>query len=416
MNTQPLSVAILAKSFYVFCANGLALPLLAPILGRLAGGFSIHEQALMALLLIGTYLVSVIAASDRRIRLVCLGLLFLELVIAALVAGGRRIDDVDFPFYGKYNDIALMWFTLAMAFPIGEVCRRWPKRLRLAFTLSASVVVAGFIAGRATAENQHARDAKQRKFELYTLTAIFDRYADDAAPANLRIPTLDGAFIEPVYPSLFVYNLTHYRPFLRSRDRVTLLTSPWMDGWGHLGSENVRSLRAATDASFVDAPEREGPLRDLYLGPVALRLEKPPAHAVLRPVNLSLAGGAAGPESPDRILKFHSESDATLRPGDSWWDPEVRHRLLMRIDGDPALTPGRLDRVKVSLRFRGERAFPYVWNTARVPAGGGAFTVDLLQLYSYSLNPRVGDLELRVSGAGSYAVTTAWIESGAPLP
>jgi hypothetical protein len=54
--------------------------------------------------------------------------------------------------------------------------------------------------------------------------------------------------------------------------------------------------------------------------------------------------------------------------------------------------------------FEGQLPIPYLPNRIVVPDGGGVISVDLLQLYSYSLNPRVGKLSLRFPGAGSYTI------------
>jgi hypothetical protein len=48
-------------------------------------------------------------------------------------------------------------------------------------------------------------------------------------------------------------------------------------------------------------------------------------------------------------------------------------------------------------------------NKIVLPKDGGEISVDLLQLYSYSLNPQVGRLGLRFPSAGSYTVSGVWL-------
>jgi len=55
--------------------------------------------------------------------------------------------------------------------------------------------------------------------------------------------------------------------------------------------------------------------------------------------------------------------------------------------------------------FEGQLPIPYLANKVAIPSGGGAVSVDLLQLYSYSLNSRVGKLSLRFPNAGRYAIS-----------
>ena len=100
-------------------------------------------------------------------------------------------------------------------------------------------------------------------------------------------------------------------------------------------------------------------------------------------------------------FKTAGGASAMLLPGD--WDPEQIHILSMNVSAvlDKPV-PGEEPQVEVL--FEGQLPIPYRPNRIVVPQGGSIITVDLLQLYSYSLNPQVGKLSLRFPGAGSYTI------------
>ena len=89
---------------------------------------------------------------------------------------------------------------------------------------------------------------------------------------------------------------------------------------------------------------------------------------------------------------------------DDNWDPEQAHILTLRVSAVPDKPiPGEETYIEVT--FEGQLPIPYSANKFAVPKEGGEISVDLLQLYSYSLNPQVGKLGLRFPSAGSYTIS-----------
>jgi hypothetical protein len=66
--------------------------------------------------------------------------------------------------------------------------------------------------------------------------------------------------------------------------------------------------------------------------------------------------------------------------------------------------PNIAEQPQFEVLFEGQPPIPYLPDRIAVPNAGGAVSVDLLQLYSYSLNSRVGKLRLRFPAAGSYTI------------
>ena len=67
------------------------------------------------------------------------------------------------------------------------------------------------------------------------------------------------------------------------------------------------------------------------------------------------------------------------------WDPEQAHIISIGVSAtlqDPAPAEG----IRVEVLFEGQLPIPYRPNRIIIPRQGGVVAVDLLQLYSYSLN------------------------------
>jgi hypothetical protein len=238
------------------------------------------------------------------------------------------------------------------------------------------------------------------------LVAVFRNYAANAAPAPVHIPTLDGNFIYPTHAVLlYKYNLAHYRPFFQGfDDRLTLLRNTAMDNWGREGTQTVRSLREATDPAFIRALETDPDLQSLYLDSVELEPRKTrPDDEPMRLDELAIKNANVVRHTANAVsFTTTGGASAMLLAGDR--DPEQIHILSMNVSAvlDKPV-PGEEPQVEVL--FEGQLPIPYRPNRIAVPKDGGVISVDLLQLYSYSLNPQVGKLSLRFPGAGSYTIT-----------
>jgi hypothetical protein len=67
--------------------------------------------------------------------------------------------------------------------------------------------------------------------------------------------------------------------------------------------------------------------------------------------------------------------------------------------------PKPFEETRFEIVFEGPLPIPYEANTITLPKDAHEISVDLLQLYCYSLNPRVARLALRFPRAGSYTIS-----------
>jgi hypothetical protein len=270
----------------------------------------------------------------------------------------------------------------------------------------ASVVIAGALFIQyARQDNIFRTEAIRRQHEMDSLVAVFDAYAAKTAPAPMHIPTLDGNFIDPTRVLIWKYNLAHYRPFFQGfDDRLTLLRNDAMDRWGREGTQLVRSLRAG-DPRFIRALETDQDLQSLYLVGVELEPSRvkakpdvPPTRLdALKIENADIVGSAAN------SVSFTTAGGASVMLLPDEWDPEQAHILSMNVSA--ALNePTTAEQPQFEVLFEGQLPIPYLPNRIAVPNAGGVVSVDLLQLYSYSLNSRVSILRLRFPAAGTYTI------------
>jgi hypothetical protein len=164
-------------------------------------------------------------------------------------------------------------------------------------------------------------------------------------------------------------------------------------------------LRAATDPGFIRALETDQDLQSLYL--VGVELE--PSRAKAKPDIPSMRLDALKIENADIVrstansVSFATAGGASVMLLPDEWDPEQAHILSMNVTA--ALNkPNIAEQPQFEVLFEGQLPIPYLPDRIAVPNAGGAVSVDLLQLYSYSLNSRVGKLRLRFPAAGSYAI------------
>jgi hypothetical protein len=101
-------------------------------------------------------------------------------------------------------------------------------------------------------------------------------------------------------------------------------------------------------------------------------------------------------------LKSTGEASITLFPGA--WDPEQAHILSMRVSA-AVDRPRRGEDPKIELVFEGQLPIPYAANTIFISNGKSDISVDLLQLYSYSLNQKVHGLRLLFPESGSFTIS-----------
>src|SRR5258708_7469961 len=408
MAHNPLSPATVTYSIYLLLSQGLALEVLKPFVVVLVGDTNPEIQGALALAVVCALIIAGAANLPTPARWTFFALLVPSFVIVIIVSLGRRlasIEDVT-TSAGKYNNFAYLWFLIAAFYLAGCLVAKIPGRWKQPSAVAAFMIIAVLFVRYTLQDHPWLTEGPRRKQQQQSLIDVFTRYADRLAPAPMHIPTLDGAFIWPHYNLLFTYNLSHYRPFFGSFDeRLTLLRSQAMDPWGRESTQTVASLRQATDPVFVEALETDQRLQELYLGGDELR---PKTNArldqqeVIRLDEANVAN-AASASAHDSSLTVSTTGGATIRLIAGDWDPETKHVLTMRIVPAPVTPepPGEW----IEVIFSADLPVPYAHNRVSVPKGGSDISIDLLQLYSYALNPRVRDLGLRFPHAGNYTIS-----------
>jgi len=407
MAHSPLSAWAVVRSAYFLFSQGVALELLRPLIFPLRRA-DLATQGIAAVTIACAFGIAGFLNITIAQRMTYLSLLAPSLIVIIVVSLGRRLTGIDevVNSVGKYSTYAYLWFSLASFYFFSCLVSKIPAGWREASAVISVLIAAALFVQYARQDNIFRTEALRRGQQMENLLAVFRDYAAKTAPEPIHIPTLDGNFIYPTHAVLlYKYNLAHYRPFFQGfDDRVTLLRNAAMDNWGMEGTQTVESLREATDPAFIRALETDRDLQSLYLGSVELE-PRVKVRPDAQPIDLAALTikNADIVRSTASSVSFTTAGGALamLLPGD--WDPEQAHILSINISA--ALdkpVPG--EEAQVEVQFEGQLPIPYRPNRIAVPHDGGVVSVDLLQLYSYSLNSRVGKLSLRFPGAGSYTI------------
>ena len=406
MAHSPLSATAVVKSACFLFSQGVALELYRPLIFPLRRA-DLVTQNIAAVTVAFVFAITGLLNVTTTQRRTYLALLAPSIVVIIVVSLGRRLTGIDdvVNSVGKYNTYAYLWFSIANFYLLSCLAAKIPGRWREVSAVLSVLVVATLFVIYTRQYNTFRAEAIRRGQQMNSLVAVFRNYAAKAALAPVHIPTLDGNFIYPTHAVLlYKYNLAHYRPFFQGfDDRLVLLRNTAMDDWGMEGTQTVRSLREATDPAFIRALETDSGLQSLYLDSVELEPRKSrPDGKPMRLDELAIENADIVRSTANSVsFKTPGGASVLLLPGD--WDPEQIHVLSMNVSA--ALdkpVPGEEPQVEVL--FEGQLPIPYRPNRIVVPEGGSVISVDLLQLYSYSLNPQVGKLSLRFPGAGSYTI------------
>lgn len=408
MAHSPLSAAALIKSSWFLFSQGVALELYRPLIFPLRRA-DLATQSVAAVAFAFAFAIAGFLNVTRAQRRTYLALLAPSVIVIIVVSLGRRLTGIDdvVNSVGKYSTYAYLWFSIASFYLLSCLVGKIPLRWRETSAVLAVLIAVAIFVQYKRQDNIFRTEAIRRGQQMDHLVGVFRNYADSTAHAPMHIPTLDGNFIYPAHAVLlFKYNLAHYRPFFQGfDDRLTLLRNDAMDNWGKEGTRTVPSLREATDPAFVRALQTNSDLQSLYLDSVELepRNTVRPDAQPLRLDELTIENANVISRTANSVsFTTAGGASAMLMPGD--WDPEQLHVLSMNVSTSPEKhTPGETTQFEVL--FEGQLPIPYLPNRIAVPEGGGVVSVDLLQLYSYSLNPRVGKLSLRFPLAGGYVIT-----------
>jgi hypothetical protein len=408
MAHNPLSIEAVVRSIYYLLSQGMVLEFLRPFIPRLLSRSDLAVQGVVALVLASAFVAVGITKIRVEQRWTYLALLVPALVNVLVVSFGRRLNGIEdvVNTAGKYNNFSYLWFTVSTFYLLACLAPRIPWRWRrIAVTASLVIVGMAFIS-LARQPNRYAAEAALRSQQMNDLMATFNDYANRTASRSMHIPTLDGAFIIAEHPLLHVYNLTHYRPFFEGFDaRLTLLRNAAMDTWGMESAQTVPSLRSATDPEFFRALETDAKLQSAYSGSVELRpLTKPRFDGQSLRLDAVKIGNADVIHQDGRSLSIATAGGASITLLENDWDSEQAHILSMRIDANS--DNSRADaRVLLEVDFEGRLPIPYAANKLTLSKDVHDISVDLLQIYSYALNDRVGKLGLRFPRAGRYTIS-----------
>jgi hypothetical protein len=412
MARENLSFESAVISVYLFLSQGLALELFHSLVGTAMPHAYSYASLLSTIAFCASaiYFAVGLAFLQEDERLNCAALLLPPFIISVMVGVGRRITDINYLIgsSGKYSSVALLWFAMATIYIADCIVRHYLSSFRKQVAVITFIFLC-LVVGRHTAStNPWIEQNQLRRQQLYELVAVFAKYAEQSAPAQMHIAELDGGYIYPHYNLLFTYNLAHYRPFFASFDgRLTLLRNEAMFDWGGEAMVTVPSLRNAVDRDFVRALETDHSLQALYFGGIKLQsMPTPqlPTAAQLAVEQLKVSN-AQIVTFKDQTLSFSTTGGAEIRLLEGPWDPEAAHVLTLSVAGQKIGVHGTGEDFEIEITFSGELKVPYVANTIRIPTNGQQVSIDLLQLYSYALNPTVRDLTLRFPHGGSYRIS-----------
>lgn len=242
------------------------------------------------------------------------------------------------------------------------------------------------------------RDADRRRDAVHRLQDhVIAPLLHARASDNLLLPTLNGAYIARLHPSLFTYNLDRYLPFFaQDLDSVTWIRNDAMQQSFSSQIITVPSLRAATEAETIRRLASDPHLRAYYLGEVALgarATEEPrPSHDPEKQGPLPAAPRWI--DTPEQREWYVSLEN---------WDPETAH--VVRFQMEPRTTQTS-PVIRASVSFRSE-TFGMRWEGwLDLPVDNGILDADLLQVYAFALSERVSDLSIAVPSAQREAIRT----------
>lgn len=409
MAHSPLSAGAVIKSAYFVFSQGVALELFRPLVVLLLPRSGLAAQGVAAVVIALAFGIAGALNTTTVQRRTYLALLTASFIIIVVVSLGRRLTGIDdvVNAVGKYNTYSYLWFSLASFYLLSCLVPKIPLQRRERIATAAVVIAAALFIQYTRQDNIFRSEATRRKQEMDGLVAVFANYAAKTAPAPMHIPSLDGKFIYPTHDVLlFTYNLAHYRPFFLGFDhRLTLLRNDAMERWGMKGEQTVKSLRKATDPEFIRALETDPDLQSLYFDSVELesRVRATPDTPPIRLDTVRIAN-ADVVHSTANSVSFTTTGGASMMLLPNDWDPEQAHILSMNVSAT-LNKPKPGEDAQLEVRFHGQLPFPYLPNKVIVPKDTGGVSVDLLQLYSYSLNSRVGKLSLRFPQAGRYTIS-----------
>lgn len=236
------------------------------------------------------------------------------------------------------------------------------------------------------------RDAVRRRSAVEALSRqVADRMATLPGDSAV-VPTLDGKFINAAYPSLFIYNLSIYRPFFSdSAAGLDFVRNPAMQSWDTSSVRTVPVLRDAVSPDFIRLLAEDPVLKAFYFESVSM-------VATSKQMEVQTTGGTT----------FESNGSTPIVVREQPWDPEKAPRLQIEVRTAANSHP---EGITVNVVFWSELAKSDWAGSFVLQSQPGVITeVDLRQVYAFSLSNHVSNLRVMPEMPGTYWIRLATAE------
>ncbi len=414
------SLAQLAADLsYQFLA-GMVLSMVTPfVYARLPLALLLGLVTTVSLLWLG-FSAAAVRASDPPRRWI-MAAIFLVIMGACLMVGlGRHsADTVVVRWAAKHICSGYLWLCLLFATSWDALWLRVRRRLFFAELTLISLI--GFVTAQTTfgllgmavafppfGYPAELRDAGRRKHAVEFLRTHLVGKMAAASTGVVVVPTLDGRYIKAVFPSLFDYNLSRYRPFYEDlATNLRFVRGPGMQPWPNDSVQSVSELRPAISPLFLTAVANDPELRALYLGEVPLEGQSLPGPVVSE--KMPGPGFPKDPTTPETDTGVQIESDGhtgiVIRESD--WNPNTAPHLRLNLQ---LLSPQSSKEFSITVSFWNE-LMKDDWRGTISSQDLGQYGVDLdlRQAYAFSLSTHVRHLRIILTQPGIYRVRLAEI-------
>ena len=410
--------SFLSQMFYLI-SGGLLLTPIIPIGYNLFPAIILIPLLAVLFIIAGYIIFKTITKSVREVRWHILSVISIIVITASIVVIGRPMVGFNYALVAKYTGVLYLWFCLLICLIWNHYWQKHdlPGKSRMAtFSILLLLCFIGqqilfdnilFLShAEATGYKVNIEEARIRKNNVNEIQQRLMIPLFAYQRNVLRIPSLDGKYIFSAYPKLWKYNLSHYIDFIVPEGkRVILCKNKAMQGWVAKDVVTVSSLRSNTDSEFIKLLATNSYAQHLYLSPVELSANiVTDTTAKLDSSRLiNLENTTTLSHQPNGSISLNSNGAAELIIDKGDWDPEERHILVLNV-GHYGTT--NTDNVKLEVHFTGDLKIPYSKNYIVIPSGKqSTLSIDLLQIYSYSLNQRVGSLRIAFPVPGKYLVS-----------
>lgn len=416
-------LSFLSQLFYTI-SGGLLLTPLFPI------GYNLFPKVLL-LVLLTTLIVSAglvvsdaVQNSQTKVKWHLISVLIIICMTVSLVVIGRPMAGFDYVLPTKYIGVPFIWFCILNCLIWDHYWQKAELAGRKKMATATVILLLFFIGHQLFFDSllyayqaeivgyrTNVADAKIRKKSVNEIRQRLILPLFESKSNDLHIPALDGKYIYNAYPKLWSYNLSHYIDFLVPEGKkVVLNRNNAMQSWTAKDVVCVDSLRSNTDVRFIQLLENDAYVQRMYLSPVELNTN---TSLVTSVKSDSINPGQFVNTSsllvqPDGGMLFVSDGSAEMVINKGDWDPEEKHLLVLNVAYKEKF---KKDKVKLEVQFTGELNIPYRKNYFVITSGKQSIlSIDMLQIYSYSLNPRVGSLRISFPIPGTYVVSSVLLK------